>query len=104
MNNELIKKFQIEMMDTYLTAKKETGHNHARFLQMITDPNIGGYKAAKQLIPEMSDGFTTLWGNGRLDLTVEACVLKPEYAELFTSEEKEICRIRLTECGYKIPE
>jgi len=104
MNSTLIQKFNSEMMDIYLTAKKELKYNASRFLQMITDPNMGGYQAARKLIPEMSDGFTTLHMAGRHDLTVEARVLKPEYAELFTDEEKDICRRRLTECGYKIPE
>lgn len=52
--------------------------------------------------PGGTDGFTTLWEHGRLDLSVEAYVLKPEYAELFTEDEKNMCRDRLLQFGYEI--
>ena len=81
-------------------AKKECGYNAVRFLQLVSEK--GGLAAAKQLInkPGGTDGFTTLWEHHRLDLSVEAHVLKSEYAELFTEEEKNICRNRLKEFGY----
>lgn len=62
-----------------------------------------GLKAAKQLISKSGGtyGFEVLWENNRLDLSVEALVLKPEYNDLFTDEEREICRKRLIEFGYK---
>jgi len=41
---------------------------------------------------EVSDGFTTLWELRPLDLSVEAYVLRPEYAPLFTEEERGIAR------------
>ena len=49
---------------------------------------------------EVSDGFTTLWELKRLDLSVEAYVLRPEYAPLFTEEERGIARARLRQYGY----
>ena len=63
---------------------------------------MGGLAAAKQLIskPGGTDGFTTLWEHGRLDLSVEAHILKPEYIELFTDEERRVCRERLEQFGY----
>jgi len=48
---------------------------------------------------EVSNGFTTLWDRKRLDLSVEAYVLRPEYAPLFTEEERGIARARLMEYG-----
>lgn len=83
-----------------MTAKKECGYNASRFLQILGTK--GGVAAAKQLInkPGGTDGFTTLWEHGRLDLFVEAHVLKLEYAELFTDEERRICRERLEQFGY----
>lgn len=96
----LEKRFEQEMIDIYMTAKKECGYNASRFLQMLGAK--GGLAAAKQLIskPGGTDGFTTLWEHGRLDLSVEAHVLKAEYAELFTDEERRICRERLEQFGY----
>ena len=83
-----------------MTAKKECGYNASRFLQILGTK--GGVAAAKQLInkPGGTDGFTTLWEHGRLDLSVEAHVLKLEYAELFTDEERRICQKRLEQFGY----
>lgn len=76
-------------------------YNATRFLQMIG--NKGGVAAAKQLISKSggTEGFTALWEQGRLDLSVEANVLKPEYQELFSEEERSICRERLLEFGYE---
>ena len=53
--------------------------------------------AAKQLIAKEGGtyGFEVLWENKRLDLSVEALVLKPEYEALFTDEERILCRNRL---------
>ena len=95
------KRFEQDMIDIYTTAKKECGYNASRFLQMLGDK--GGLAAAKQLIskPGGTDGFTTLWEHGRLDLSVEAHVLKPEYAELFSDEERRMCRERLEQFGYR---
>ena len=96
----LEKRLEQEMIDIYMTAKKECGYNASRFLQMLGAK--GGLAAAKQLIskPGGTDGFTTLWEHGRLDLSVEAHVLKAEYAELFTDEERRMCRERLEQFGY----
>lgn len=88
----LEKRFEQDMIDIYTTAKKECGYNASRFLQMLGAK--GGLAVAKQLIskPSGTDGFATLWEHGRLDLSVEAHVLKPEYAELFTEDERRMCR------------
>ena len=98
----LEKRFEQDMIEIYATAKKECGYNASRFLQLLSAK--GGLAAAKQLIskPGGTDGFTTLWENGRLDLSVEAHVLKLEYAELFTEEERQMCRERLLQFGFKV--
>jgi len=84
----------------YLKAKRECGYNATRFLQMISEQD--GLATAKKLIakPGGTDGFTTLWEHQRLDISVEAIVLKPEFAPLFTEEERNLCRERLTQFGY----
>jgi hypothetical protein len=99
---QLEKKFNEDMMKIYTTAKKELKYNASRFLQMISCD--GGLQTAKKLIAkkESAEGFEVLWLNGRLDLSVEAHVLKPEYSELFTEEEKNICSERLKKVGYNI--
>lgn len=99
---ETERKFNIAMKEIYETAKRECGYNATRFMQLVAEK--GGIATAKQLIrkPGGTDGFATLWECGRLDLSVEACVLKEEYKELFTDEERKICSKRLLEFGYKL--
>lgn len=92
---ELEKQFQQDMISIYTRAKKECGYTANRFLQMVTER--GGVAAAKALIskPGGTDGFAVLWERRRLDLSVEAYVLKPEYQMLFTDDERKMCRERL---------
>ena len=99
---ETERKFNIAMKEIYETAKRECGYNATRFLKLLAEK--GGVVAAKQLICKAggTDGFATLWECGRLDLSVEAHVLKEEFKELFTEEERKLCRDRLLEYGYKL--
>lgn len=98
---DIEKRFEQDMIAIYATAKKECGYNAVRFIQLVGAK--GGLAAAKQLIskPGGTDGFTTLWEARRLDLSVEAHVLKPEYYELFTDEERKMCKERLEQFGYR---
>ena len=97
---DLEKRFHNDMIQIYVTAKR-LKYIASYFLQMVTEK--GGYMTAKQLIHTNtpSEGFTKLWELKRLDLSVEAHVLKPEYNLLFTDEERQICQTRLSEYGYK---
>jgi len=63
---------------------------------------FGGLQTAKRLLqtPGLQYGFEVLWERGRLDLTMEALVLKPPWNQLFTDEEKEIAIARLIGCDY----
>lgn len=100
--NQLEKKFNEDMKNIYLTAKKELKYNATRFLQILSEK--GGLQAAKILIAKDGGtyGFEVLWEHRRLDLSVEAHVLKTEYADFFTDEERKMCRDRLESFGYKL--
>lgn len=100
--NTLEEKFNSDMQSIYLTAKRELGYNATRFLQLLSQK--GGFQAAKILISKDGGtyGFEVLWEHKRLELSVEAHVLKPEYKALFTDEEREICRKQLVDFGYKV--
>ncbi len=93
-------RFHQAMRDVYRRAKDEAGYNASRFLTMISE--IGGLETAHCLLAEgvESEGFIALWERGRLDLTVEAHVLRPEFADLFSERELEVARHRLEELGY----
>lgn len=95
-------KFNNDMKNIYFVAKKEIGYNASRFMQLVSQK--GGVLAAKQLISKDGGtyGFEVLWEHKRLDLSVEAHVLKEEYQELFTNEERTLCKKRLEEFGYKV--
>lgn len=100
--NEIEKKFNNDMLYIYTTAKKELGYNASRFIQLVSDK--GGLNAAKQLISKEGGtyGFEVLWEKKRLDLSIEAFVLKPEYNELFSDEEKMTCKERLEKFDFDI--
>lgn len=98
--NQAERQFHRAMVAIYETAKRELGYNATRFLQMISEQ--GGLATARRLLwsNQPSDGFTTLWSHHRLDLTVEAHVLKREYAALFTEADQEQARRRLELYGW----
>jgi len=100
MPTDLEKRFNEAMLEVYRRANAEAGYSAARFLSMVTE--MGGYETARTLIhsPKVSEGYTALWDGGRLDLTVEAVMLQPEWRDLFPELEREIARGRLAEYGY----
>jgi hypothetical protein len=92
--------FDEAMMQIYVRAKEEVGYTATRFHQMLT--THGGIETARRLLPQMSDGFTRLWQEKRLDLTVESLILEQKWHELFSDDEREVARRRLRECGAAI--
>jgi hypothetical protein len=93
--------FSGAMKDIYRRAKVELGYNATYFLQMLA--NEGAVATARHLVMSTrpSEGFTTLWERGRLDLTVEAHVIDPQYADLFSDEMVDTARRRLAAYGYR---
>jgi hypothetical protein len=93
-------KFHEAMAQIYIRAKKEAHYNATYFLGMLAE--LGGYETALRLIraPQPSDGYTALYERGRLDLTVEALVLQPEWQGLFDESDIELARERLQAYGY----
>ena len=72
------------------------------FIRMISEH--GGVETARRLIMSSSpsDGFTTLWEAGRLDLTAEALVISPRFAVLFDEAVVDRARERLGEYGFDV--
>lgn len=98
--SELEKQFHDAMVNIYKQAKEECGYAPALFLKMVGE--LGGIETAKRLLRSKNTqyGFFELQRCNRLDLTMEAHVIKPEYAELFEAEEVREARERLTGFGY----
>ena len=90
-------RFKNAMLSIYELGKSETSYNATRFLQMVHEK--GGVQTAKDLLSgdpsAVSEGFANLALKGRLDLSVEALVLKDEWKHLFTSRELSIAKRRL---------
>ncbi|WP_028649416.1 hypothetical protein [Nocardiopsis sp. CNT312] len=92
------------MLSLYERAKSEAGYTASSFLGMLSD--LGPMETARKLLdaPAVSDGFANLRERGRLDLTVEALVLRSEYAPLFSAEQMERAHARLAQFGYRFPD
>jgi hypothetical protein len=73
---------------------KAAGYNATYFVQMLDEH--GGLETARRLVlrPAPSDGFTKLWEMKRLDLSVEALVLRSEFRPLVGSEMVSAARRR----------
>ncbi|WP_283137519.1 hypothetical protein [Rhizohabitans arisaemae] len=92
--------FEKAMRELYERARSEANYHTTYFLGMLAE--LGALVTARKLLyaPAVSDGFAILWERGRLDLTVEALVIQPRFADLFTTQEIEIARHRLDRFGY----
>jgi len=102
MTNDIEHRFDIAMMNIYHRARNEAKYTATRFLQMLHEHR--GLETARILLHSatVSEGYTALWERGRLDLTVEALILQPEWNDIFTAEERDIARKRLQEYEYNL--
>ena len=66
-----------------------------RFEQMLAE--LGAVKLAKKLVVsgELQDGLKKMAKLGRKDLALEAIVLEPRFASLFSKDEKQAAEWRL---------
>lgn len=101
MDKKTEESFTAYLLDAAHRAQTEASYNPSLFRQMLHSD--GGYKTAASLLSakNLSEGFTKLWEKKRLDLTVEALVLKPEWAAYFSHELLDVAARRLTKVGFK---
>lgn len=104
MKTDLERRFDAAMMGIFHRALDEVNYRATRFHQMLCDH--GGLETAKLLLhsSHVSEGYTALWERKRLDLTVEALILEPEWQELFTEQEQAKAEKRLKDYGYPLNE
>lgn len=83
-------------------AQRAVKYKPNEFLKMLG--SIGGYKTAVSLLtkPKVSDGFTRLYLERRLDLTVEAVILESRWARFFDEHLISSAEERLSKVGYKV--
>lgn len=98
--SDAAQEFGRRMVETYRRSVTEANYNATYFRSMLAQ--LGPVDTARKLLasPAVSDGFAALWERGRMDLTVEALVVEPEFADLFTEDEIETARRRLEQFGY----
>ena len=96
----LEKKLQEEIIKNCNIAEKEYESKMTRFLLNIE--KFGVVRTIQEILRKgrTSDCFDKLVKANRIDLTMEAVIVKPKYAELFTDDEVNSCYDLLCEYGY----
>ena len=102
MSDTIEDQFHKAMIAVYQNALRDCTERAAYFLQMVG--RQGGVETARKLLQsdDVGRGPAARWEYGRPDLLFEYLILQPEYAELFTDEEKEMARHRLRQYGYAL--
>ena len=95
--------FHEDMIHGGEILKREINYNPTRFNQMVAE--YGGVEAARRLLApssNTSDGFVTLYENSRLNMSVEAWALLPWYEHLFSKDQLDRARYRLSEHRFDV--
>ncbi len=95
--------FHLKTIEVYELGKRLFGYNATRFLQRVR--RVGGLTAARGwLDPKRgftpTKGFLKLVEKKRLDISLEALVLRRPWHELFTPSELSVAAGRLRKYGY----
>lgn len=102
--SDLATQFHQEMVNAYQTCIRELHYHPTLVLQYLGEH--GAVETARWLVNlqnEESSGFTKLWEARRLDLSAEAMILKPEYAPLFSVEDRRTAYDILKQYDYVFP-
>jgi 5-methylcytosine-specific restriction enzyme A len=94
-------RFHQAMIDIYSLAGRATGYWANYFLRSVRKD--GGLNTARKLLWKSgtSAGFERLQAEHRLDLSMEALMLKPEFRGLFSEVELAMASERLLAHGYR---
>lgn len=95
----LEKEFTKELLDN-VAEMKQYGYNPTIYTRMISEN--GAVNAAKKLVVKdvQSSGFATLIMLSKLELSVEASVIKDKYKDLFTDAEIQNSIRKLKEANF----
>jgi hypothetical protein len=94
--------FHEDMREGIRTLSWDIGYRPPQFTEVLG--RCGAVEAARRALsgPRMSEGFLLLARHGLLHRSVEAWVLRPEYADLFTGDERAEARRRLEDHGFPV--
>jgi hypothetical protein len=96
MKSQLEPEFHEEMVLIFHKSEKATGYWPRRILQKVR--KVGGLQAAREWLgpgKDLSPGLQRLAKEKRIDLSMEALVLKEPWSQLFTEDEIKQARRRL---------
>ena len=79
--------------------RSEAGYTWKRYKPMVRRYGAVGTVKRQVVKPDASAGFLKLLAAGRLDLTMEALILKSAFAPLLTYHERDAARERLRRYG-----
>ncbi len=93
--------FHDAMVRAYHHLYDRCRYNARYFSNMLR--TLGGVTTARELISKPGEGraFQKMRECGCLELSVEHHILRPEFANLFTAEQREIARRRLRAAGFE---
>lgn len=96
------KQLEQEFLEASRICQDMYGYNPTRFLQMLNAK--GAVETAKQLVMDSKyhGGLTKLWKLKRLDLAVEAIIIREPYCKLFSDEILVKAKEKLNELGYTL--
>jgi len=96
MKPQLEAEFHEEMVSIFRKSGEATGYWPRRFLQKVR--RVGGLQAAREWLNPgtgLSPGLQRLAKEKRIDLSMEALVLKEPWSQLFTEDEIKQAKRRL---------
>jgi len=100
MNEQLEKQLEREYLQISSLYYEEYGYHPSRFLQMMKE--YGPVHTSIRLVmdPVPHEGLTKLYELRRLDISVEAIILREPFRNLFSDEVLNKAREKLVELGY----
>lgn len=99
----LEQRFELHIREQHRIAKQATGYKAPAFLKMVNER--GALQTAHNLLvgkTKIHEGLIQLVIHNRLDLSLEANVIKPEWRPLFSTKEIETAITRLKQLNYPI--
>ena len=100
--NTLERELKGAFQDAHSTAKSDLGFGMPMLLKMVGER--GPTDAARRILPQLTDMFTKLFERNRLDLSVEAIILREAFRPLFTEDELRLASDRLRASSYPLAE
>lgn len=99
---DLVRRFHAEAAALCREIEHALGRPPTGFLRMIGQ--MGGVDAVRTVVGSKtpSETFGLLWGCGRLDLSLEALVLRPDFQGLFTEALRQQAVDRLAQADYSL--